>query len=591
MSSTEQFFLAQESLDEFLRRLRLTHSSKTHLSIDDFVHFLSGFKFAKQLPDHFLVGLFEALSEEGNIAELRRLAVACSLFCKEEGELWMEKLLRLYQDPAHPIKLGDAISILTSLFTAYFLLIPSASERLKCSADQFAYKMVLSYAKEKIKSESLGPDDLLTCFQEGIRGLKEVSPFLIDEDRIHVSEGRSIFRELLQGVDGQEIVLLLQTYLDEEGILTFASFLFALETVFKRKTQRISPHAQLALDSIIRGIFEVYDHDLLDAVLFEDIVCGLLLFTHDSATRKAEILSELYCPDNESRINRTVTETTIEAVLRLVVAMDPDFLVGTSFEEVVEDLLSHINATIEADDHDIPVSMFQYWVSFIYRHFGNLQFESRSGMLDPYEGYVYEDESEDQLAKIDDNQVLGEMENARDILHLQNISSSELMEIVDEYSTNGEISKDDFLLVVDLLTTLHGDEMEGDKALQLGAEIFDYFDENDIVDSKEMLCGLILLTDSSPIDKLAAVFGLLKPDGELLSSYEMQQLFLHCLRVVMCCSRTAAGKLESANEELEDLARHAMITSFRFLGLSPLENIDFDGLKRIADRCVALSYT
>ena len=589
MSSTEHFFLGQESLDEFLRRLRLTHPSKTSLTIHEFVHFLSDFKFATHLPDNFLVRLFEALSEDGESAEIRRLAVACSLLCKEEGGLWMEKLLRLYQEPSSPINLADATSVLTSLFAAYFLLMPSASERLGCTAEQYAYRMILSFAEDRIQSKSLSADDLLACFQEGIRGLKEVSPFLIHEEEMHASEGKTIFRELLQGIDGHEIVLLLQTYLDEEGILTFASFLFALEIIFKRKTQRVSPRQQLALDSIIRGIFEVYDHEVLDAVLFEDIVCGVLLFTHDTATRKAEILSELYCPDNESSISRTAMEATVEAILRLVVAMEPDFLVGTSFEEVVQDLLSQINATMDAEDSEIPVSMFQYWVSFVYRHFGNLQDESR--MQDPYEGYVYEDESEDQLSKIDDHQVLGEMESARDTLHLQNISSSELMEILLEYSANDEISKDDFLLVVDLLTTLQGDETEGDRALQLGAEIFDYFDDDGLADAKEMLCGLILLTDSSPIDKLAAIFALLQADGQVLSSYEMQRLFLHCLRVVMCCSKTAAGKLLSANEALEDLARHAMITSFRFLGLSPLESIDFDGLKQIADRCVALSYT
>ena len=591
MTSADRFFLRQDSFDEFLLRLRETFSSKSRLSIDEFVHFVAGFEFAAQLPDTFLIQLFEALSDDNESAELRRLAVACSLFCEEESELWMLKIIHLFQDSDHPIRLREATAILTCLFLVYFLLIPTARQRLGCPPDQYAYRMILSLAKDKVKAESLSIEDMLLCFNEGIQGFKESSPFLMEEEESDLSEGQVILRSLLEGVEGQDIVLLLQTYIDEEGILTFASFLFGVETILKRKTRQVSLRQQLALDSIIRRVFEVYDQDTLDAVLFEDIVCGLLLFTRDSSARKAEILTDLYCPEGECSVSRTAIEATVEAILKLVVALDPDFLVGTSLADLVQDILKHIHATMDQHDEDIAVSAFQYWISFVYRHFGKLQHESSCD--DSYEGYVYEDEAEDQLAKIDDNQVLSEMEYARKLLHLENISSMELEEIIYDYSINGEICRRDFLLVFDLLCSLQGEDLEDDSAAQLSSQIFGYFDDNGVADSKDVLCGLILLTDSSPIDKLAAIFGLLKADseGDVLSSYEMQKLFLHCLRVLMCCSKTAAGKVSGVYENLEDLAQHAMTTSFRFLGLSPLENIDFDGLKRIADRCVALSYT
>jgi hypothetical protein len=369
---------------------------------------------------------------------------------------------------------------------------------------------------------------------------------------------------------------------DEDGILTLSSYIFAFDSFLRRKLQKLSTLQQGSIDNIIQTIFNMYDEQSIDAVVIEDILTGLLVLSPEEPNIKADYLMNLLYPDLTT-IQLHSLETCIESILHLVTALH----ISTDVD-LIDELITRIYTSIDILDNDtISISTFKYCISFVYSYFDMTQ---NSSLLSTQHIQHENDEQDLNVVDEDNSSIFLEIINSRSILHFTYISASDLVEIFIENSINNVITKDSFLHIMSCLCMLEGGSMQYELN-DISSHLFDFFEDENKVFVQDLLQGLLLLTNDVPLNKAQVMFSLLNQENGCITSYELEKLFLHCLRVLICCCDSVSMKLSETHMELDVLAKYAAVRCFKLLELSPLASIDFEAFQQIVETCITLSHT
>lgn len=607
-----EYAFDEETLAEFITSMNLDSDTKTHVSLQHCLVFISSYHNhhpptqQRQPPAYVnpLVNMLSALADEDeNIECFQVLCVLC-LFCDYPTSLQrmraLVSCLDLNGDTSSQIGIQDAAKILCSLFSSLFVLNPRAVDTLGCSALDLSYELL--YANKSINT-TVDIQALSNAYDKGAQLINSDVPYLLDDYFIlHQSTAaNSILADLIY--DTRYLISALQTFTNEYGIITYSNYLFIMDEFLKAELLSLRCSERVLVDKQLLRLFQVCDTELIDAALFEDLICSLLVLTGDNASVKADILSELFC-DEDNRVNVGILESAIRANIRLV-----------SVDVMYEDTDTHVGGILDnmlgRSDHSgrhkagekCAIDVFKHWSVFIYSHFHTTpaepiihheHSEHSEPVLESYGSAVYEDTDSSKVGGLDHSVIASDLTNARKSLHLIGVSAKELVEILQENAVKGRLSRAAFKRVGSLLHRLNGVDYDDlwCREDDLWCRIYNSFDEQqDSIALVQVAVGLSFLTDSSKEDKAATMFDLIKnPRTHRIGADELQELFHSCLCVVTCCSDSAAFAISATKTDLALLSEYATEYSYRMLGAALTDELDVDTLVELSHKHAVMAF-
>jgi len=168
-----------------------------------------------------------------------------------------------------------------------------------------------------------------------------------------------------------------------------------------------------------------------------------------------------------------------------------------------------------------------------------------------------------------DDPQLQNLKELRKTCGLKNIPVNDALQSLKNMSSDGKLTRDQFIAAYTLLLQQFQVEVPGDDVKNAVFDLFDR-DDNGIVDMMELICGASLLCTGTEEDKIHAVFNVFDENGDgVISMDEMFKFLTSVFKVVLTPNVMAVmNSMGVTVESPEDLASVTALECFKTADLN-----------------------
>ncbi|CAK9094657.1 Recoverin family protein DDB_G0274781 [Durusdinium trenchii] len=513
--------------------------------------------------------LFDIMDADGNgVVDFAEISSGLILLTDGPSQMKTAALFSLYDyDKNGFISRQEMVKVLTAMFRVIFETDPVSAKSANgaspealaeaCTEDIFRVADTnqddqLSHAEFSRWYESSFGDGNTSRGAVGASELDQLSRDAIEN--VTIDEARRI-----TGLGDMQTSAVFQEFAlatDENGMLDREAFFGTFSDIVDRLRPNRSTQDEAMLQLVLAKLYHAFDADQNGLIDFTELAAGLSILCQDDRSSKVQQAFSLFDIDQDGFITADEMFVYLHSVYRTLFELMP----GTkeSLSVSAEDLARATTdiAFEEADldgDGKISFEEFTLWFSGNSGIFGPTATIGSAEQLDNAASYLNGggsrgEEAQDGPGLLDSSSApMQGLAEVKRLTKLENLELDEVLQTVNQVAGGNPLSFQEFVSCFEMLIEQGGGhESYNDEkaAADVIRSLFNLFDQdgNGMVDQRELVSGLSILTNGSREDKVHAAFQLYDRNQDGKISMDEMVAYLSSVFRVLYAAQPAAAK-------------------------------------------------